>query len=119
MGKPERITFPTIEGSYRGMYPSERVLVLKVYRQALKALEIPNVEIRRDYLSVVAGQQVAKAAGKHWGGSRRGRRITVTDDQIQTMRRLYDEETPIAAIARATGLSRPTVYSHLFGGKNR
>ncbi len=51
MAKPERITFPTIEGSYRGMYPSERALVLKVYRQALAALEIPNVEIRRDYLS--------------------------------------------------------------------
>ena len=51
MGKPERITFPTIEGSYRGMYPSERALVLTVYRRALAALNIPHGEIRRDYLS--------------------------------------------------------------------
>ncbi len=41
----------TAEGSYRGMYPSERALVLTVYRRALAALEIPNVEIRRDYLA--------------------------------------------------------------------
>ena len=51
MAKPERITFPTIEGSYRGMYPSERALVLTVYRRAMAALEIPHVEIRRDYLA--------------------------------------------------------------------
>ncbi len=51
MGKPERITFPTIEGSYRGMYPSERALVLKVYHRALAALDIPHGEIRRDYLA--------------------------------------------------------------------
>ncbi len=51
MAKPERITFPTIEGSYRGMYPSERDALLKIYRQALKALDIPQGDIRRDYLS--------------------------------------------------------------------
>ncbi len=51
MAKPERITFPTIEGSYRGMHPSERALVLTVYRQALAALAIPQGDIRRDFLS--------------------------------------------------------------------
>ncbi len=51
MAKPERITFPTLEGSYRGMYPSERALVLTVYHRALAALEIPQGDIRRDYLS--------------------------------------------------------------------
>ncbi len=51
MGKPERITFPTIEGSYRGMYPRERDALLKVYRQALAALAIPQGDIRRDFLS--------------------------------------------------------------------
>ena len=62
---------------------------------------------------IIAGQAAARAAGKRWGGSRKGRRITVTAEQIETVTRLRREATPIAAIARATGLSRPTVYSVL------
>ncbi len=62
---------------------------------------------------IVAGQAAAKAAGKRWGGSKPGRRLHVTDEQATAVRRLKGEGTPIAAIARATGLSRPTVYSVL------
>jgi DNA invertase Pin-like site-specific DNA recombinase len=57
-----------------------------------------------------AGQAVARANGKTWGGSEKGRRLTVTDEQVETARRLRGEGEKIAAIARATGLSRPTVY---------
>jgi DNA invertase Pin-like site-specific DNA recombinase len=59
---------------------------------------------------ICAGQAVARANGKHWGGSQKGRHITVTAEQLQTTRRLKDEGEKIAAIARATGLSRPTIY---------
>lgn len=55
-----------------------------------------------------AGQAVARANGKTWGGSRKGRRLKVTLEQAQTFRRLKDEGEKIAAIARATGLSQPT-----------
>ncbi len=64
---------------------------------------------------IVAGQHAARAAGKRWGGSRKGRRLTVTDEQVESIRRLKSEGTKIAAIARSTGLSRPTVYSLLKG----
>ena len=47
------------------------------------------------------------------GGSRKGRHIRVTDKQIQAIRRLKDEGHKVAAIARATGLSRPTIYNVL------
>jgi DNA invertase Pin-like site-specific DNA recombinase len=57
-----------------------------------------------------AGQDVARASGKTWGGSKRGRRISVTEEQIASVSRLKREGTTIAAIARATGISRPTVY---------
>ena len=60
-----------------------------------------------------AGQAVAHANGKRWGGSHRGRHVKVTAEQIQNVRRLKDEGQKVAAIARATGLSRPTVYSVL------
>ena len=60
-----------------------------------------------------AGQAVAHANGKRWGGGVKGRRIKVTPEQTEAIRRLKDEGQKIAAIARATGLSRPTVYDVL------
>ncbi len=60
-----------------------------------------------------AGQAAARANGKRWGGGVKGRRIKVTPEQTTTICRLKDEGEKIAAIARATGLSRPTVYDVL------
>jgi len=57
-----------------------------------------------------AGIAAARAKGKSWGGSAPGRRISVTDDQVATVRKLHREKLPIARIARSVGLSRPTVY---------
>jgi len=57
-----------------------------------------------------AGIAAARADGKTWGGSERGRRLSVTQDQVKTVKRLHRESTPIAAIARSVGLSRPTIY---------
>ncbi len=65
---------------------------------------------------VRAGQAAARAQGKRWGGSKKGRRVKVTDLQVDTIRRLKAESVAIAAIARTVGLSRPTVYSVLEGG---
>jgi DNA invertase Pin-like site-specific DNA recombinase len=62
---------------------------------------------------IVAGQAVARARGKRWGGSEKGRRIKVTDEQLATVRRMHAEGETKAAMARATGLSRPTVYALL------
>ena len=62
---------------------------------------------------ILAGQEVARAAGKTWGGSKKGRRLTVTDEQIQTVRRMNEDGSSKAAMARATGLSRPTIYGLL------
>lgn len=62
---------------------------------------------------VRAGQAAARAQGKRWGGSEKGRRLKVTDLHIETIRRLKAEGAAVAAIARTLGLSRPTVYSVL------
>jgi DNA invertase Pin-like site-specific DNA recombinase len=64
---------------------------------------------------VRAGQAVAKANGKTWGGSKKGRRVKVSDLQVRTIRQLKQGGEPVAAIARTVGLSRPTVYSVLSG----
>ena len=65
---------------------------------------------------VRAGQEAARAAGKTWGGSKKGRRIKVTDLQVRTIRELKTAGEPIAAIARTVGLSRPTIYNVLGNG---
>jgi len=62
---------------------------------------------------IVAGQAAARAEGKRWGGSAKGRRVKVTPEQTTSVHRLRAEGAKVAAIARATGLSRPTVYSVL------
>jgi DNA invertase Pin-like site-specific DNA recombinase len=59
---------------------------------------------------VVAGQEAARAAGKRWGGSVKGRRLKVTAEQEKVIRRMRAEREGVTAISRATGLSRPTVY---------
>jgi DNA invertase Pin-like site-specific DNA recombinase len=70
-----------------------------------------ETEVRAE--RVLAGQAAARAAGKVWGGSVKGRRVKVTDEQVATIKRMAGERAKIAAIARATGLTRPTVYAYL------
>ena len=67
-----------------------------------------ETEIRAE--RVLAGQTAARTRGVCWGGSARGRRIKVQDEQIESIHRLRSDGQRIAAIARATGLSRPAVY---------
>jgi DNA invertase Pin-like site-specific DNA recombinase len=62
---------------------------------------------------IVAGQSAARANGKRWGGSQKGRRIKVTEEQVATIQRMTSGGESKAAMARATGLSRPTVYAIL------
>jgi DNA invertase Pin-like site-specific DNA recombinase len=64
---------------------------------------------------ILAGQEAARAAGKRWGGSQKGRRLKVTQEQIETIQEMHRRGATKAAIARATGLSRPTVYGVLNG----
>jgi DNA invertase Pin-like site-specific DNA recombinase len=70
-----------------------------------------ETEVRAE--RILAGQQAARARGVRWGGSQKGRRLKVTVEQEQSILRLKSEGAKIAAIVRATGLSRPTVYSVL------
>lgn len=70
-----------------------------------------ETEVRQE--RVLAGQAAARAAGKRWGGSEPGRRLKVTPEQIATIRRMRDDGAGKSAMARATGLSRPTIYSVL------
>ena len=70
-----------------------------------------ETEVRAE--RVLAGQAVARKNGKCWGGSEKGRRLKVSDEQVKLIARMSGEGEKITAIARATGLSRPTIYKFI------
>ncbi len=59
---------------------------------------------------VIAGQAVAMAAGKTWGGSKKGVLHKATARQAAVIIKMKAEGEGVASIAEITGLSRPTVY---------
>jgi DNA invertase Pin-like site-specific DNA recombinase len=83
----------------------------RLMANVLASVAAYETEVRSE--RVVAGQRAARAAGRTWGGSQRGRRLKVTAEQESSIRRQKAEGVGVTAIARSTGLSRPTVYSVL------
>lgn len=87
----------------------------RLMANVLASVAAYETEVRAE--RVIAGQAAAKARGVRFGRPEgTGKRIKVTPEQEATIRRLKAEGQKVAAIARATGLSRPTVYSVLRSG---
>jgi DNA invertase Pin-like site-specific DNA recombinase len=70
---------------------------------------VADYEIEIQSQNIVAGQEAARAAGQRWGGWPKGRRRTVTAEQVAA-REPQDAGVGISASARAMGLTRKTVY---------
>lgn len=62
---------------------------------------------------VLAGQAVARAAGKTWGGRKPGTRVRVTAEKERTIKAMHKAGESVTAIARTVELSRPTIYAVL------
>ena len=73
----------------------------RLMANVLASVAAYETEIRGE--RVLAGQAAARAQGKTWGGSKKGRRLKVNEDQISTITRLHRERVPVAQIARAVG----------------
>jgi len=67
-----------------------------------------ETEIRAERVAV--GQAAARRNGKTWGGSEKGWRWKVSDEQVVAIHEMKTAGKPIAQIARVTDLSRPTIY---------
>jgi DNA invertase Pin-like site-specific DNA recombinase len=87
----------------------------RLHARILASVAEYETEIRAE--RVASGQAVARKNGKKWGGSKKGWRWKVTDDQIIAIKEMKAAGKPVAQIARVTQLSRPTIYKVL-GSKN-
>lgn len=63
--------------------------------------------------NILAGQAVARKAGKTWGGSLPGVHKVVTPLQLRLVRDMKEKGEAITDIAKAVRLSRPTIYAIL------
>jgi DNA invertase Pin-like site-specific DNA recombinase len=89
----------------------------RLHARILASVSEYETEIRGE--RIFAGQEVARSKGKTWGGSEKGWRWRVTDEQVTAIQEMKAAKTPITKIASVTGLSRPTIYrvlSHLTQG---
>ena len=78
----------------------------RLMANVLASVSAYETEIRGE--RVQAGQAGAKQQGKTWGGSMKGRLLTVTKEQRKQVWSMRGDK--IARIARTVGLSRPTIY---------
>jgi len=86
----------------------------RLHARILASVAEYETEVRAE--RVAAGQAVARKKGKKWGGSKKGWRWRVTDDQVAAIHEMKEAGRPVAQIARVTGLSRPTIYRVLGNG---
>ena len=80
----------------------------RLMANVLASVAAYETEVRAE--RILAGQQAARAAGRTWGGSKKGRLLSVTPEQVKTIKSMTADGENVTTIARATGLSRPTVY---------
>jgi DNA invertase Pin-like site-specific DNA recombinase len=85
----------------------------RLHARILASVAEYETEVRAE--RVAAGQAVARRKGKRWGGSKKGWRWKVTDDQLAAIQEMRAAGKKIAQIARIVGLSRPTIYRALKG----
>ena len=80
----------------------------RLIANVLASVAAYETEIRGERVKV--GQAAALATGKTWGGSKKGRLLKVTDEQVRAIVAMKAKGEKIACIARTVNLSRITIY---------
>src|SRR5208282_4855266 len=80
----------------------------RLHARILASVAEYETEVRAE--RVAAGQAVARRKGKKWGGSKKGWRWKVSDDQLVAITEMRTAGKKVSQIASVTGLSRPTIY---------
>ena len=87
----------------------------RLFANVLASMAQFETELRGE--RVKEGHVAARAKGKTWGGSKKGRRTckSITKEQREAVLHLHEKGTKIARIAKSVNLSRPSVYKILEG----
>ena len=80
----------------------------RLIANVLASVAAYETEVRGE--RVKAGQVVARAAGKRWGGSEKGRLHKTTIEQVRQIVTMKKAGEKIACISRTVGVDRPGVY---------
>ena len=80
----------------------------RLIANVLASVAAYETEIRGE--RVKAGQTAAKASGKKWGGSQKGRLLKVTGEQANAIIKMKADGEKVSTIARTVSLSRLTIY---------
>ena len=83
----------------------------RLHARILASVAEFETEVRAE--RVIAGQQVARAKGKRWGGSKSGWHYKVKPEQLEIIRDMAARGEKKSKIARAVGLHRNTVTNIL------
>ena len=83
----------------------------RLHARILASVAEFETEVRAE--RVIAGQRVARAKGKRWGGSRAGWHWKVKPEQLEIIRDMAARGEKKSKIARAVGLHRNTVTNIL------
>lgn len=81
----------------------------------IAAVLLAVAQMERENISenIRRGQAAARAAGRTWGGSKKGRRIKVTDQQLHCIAAMHERGEKVGAIAKTVSLHRSTIYRTL------
>ena len=89
----------------------------RLHARILASVAEYETEVRAE--RVAAGQAVARRKGKKWGGSKKGWRWKVREEQVIAVKEMKAAGKKIVHTAKVTGLSRPTIYRLLGGSGGR
>jgi len=83
--------------------PSGRLIAHVLASVAAYETEVRGERVR-------AGQAASRAAGKRWGGSRKGWRHKVNDQQVAAILKMKVDGEKVTKIAKTVSVTRGTVY---------
>lgn len=99
----KKITLVSIREGIDLSKPSGRLIARVMASVANYEIEVGSERIR-------AGQAVARASGKRWGGSKKGRLNTITIEQVKAVVRMKAAGEKISVICRTLSMNKPSVY---------
>ncbi len=80
----------------------------RLIANVLASVAAYETEVRAE--RVKAGQAVARATGKKWGGSKKGNLYKTTIEQVRQIVTMKEAGEKVAVISRTVGIDRPGIY---------